>query len=212
MSGLYEIDPPLKNEEIFELAEFAKRLGKKVSIPPSDNSRFRDRMKTFIIEHGPTKAVGWGQMNEEVLPDSTPRSTLIEMMRLKLYLCAPAQSFLVVDPYLFPSTPDSSYLSDLLLLLEPVVKLVSDLTVVTKASHNSSLRQSVQTSLLALNTSLTITVKETDAFHDRFWIADGRKGIFVGTSLNGLGKRYALLDFLNEDDAQHITTRVGSLP
>jgi len=33
----------------------------------------------------------------------------------------------------------------------------------------------------------------------------------MGGSLNGLGKRYALLDFLNDEDANQIATLVNEL-
>jgi hypothetical protein len=41
---------------------------------------------------------------------------------------------------------------------------------------------------------LTANPCASSEFHDRFWIADGARGLFVG---NGLGKRYALADYLS---------------
>lgn len=211
MADIYEIDPPLQGDEVLQLQAFARTLNKTVRIPPADMA-FREEMKDFLIKFGPTRAVSWGSLNEDVLPDNTPRSVLVETLRLKLALCAPSDSFIVVDPYLFPPTPDASYLADLLLLLQAPAERSTKLTIVTKASGNAGLRQSVVNAVQAFNANLTITVKHTNVFHDRFWIADDQRGIFVGTSLNGLGNRYALVDFLQEDDAREISAQVASLP
>lgn len=49
-----------------------------------------------------------------------------------------------------------------------------------------------------------IEVEYSDAFHDRFWIANGNKGFISGTSLNGVGKRYSLIEILSEEDVTSI--------
>jgi hypothetical protein len=42
-------------------------------------------------------------------------------------------------------------------------------------------------------------------------IADDDEDIFMGASLNGMRKRYALLDILNDEDAKQIATLVNEL-
>ena len=59
---------------------------------------------------------------------------------------------------------------------------------------------------------LAVTVRYTNTFHDRFWIADQTKGVFCGTSLNGIGIRYSLADYLKEEDVQEIVARAASVP
>jgi hypothetical protein len=45
----------------------------------------------------------------------------------------------------------------------------------------------------------------TDQFHDRFWIdAENKNGIVMGTSLNGIGKKIALVDQLSSSDVGEI--------
>ena len=43
-----------------------------------------------------------------------------------------------------------------------------------------------------------------DDFHDRFWIADRKKGFYTGTSINGLGKRITLINLLSKDEVKII--------
>ena len=44
----------------------------------------------------------------------------------------------------------------------------------------------------------------TNDFHDRFCIADEVKALFIGTSLNGIGRKYALADFMEDEDTATI--------
>jgi hypothetical protein len=53
-------------------------------------------------------------------------------------------------------------------------------------------------------------------FHDRFWIFFGGDttnccGLIVGTSLNGLGKKYALIENLSYEDALTIMEDIERL-
>lgn len=52
----------------------------------------------------------------------------------------------------------------------------------------------------AAQADVTLTDRRTELLHDRVWIADGKRGLVVGTSLNSLGYRAAfLLELPNED-------------
>ena len=49
-----------------------------------------------------------------------------------------------------------------------------------------------------------IKIKYSYDFHDRFWIADRKKGFYTGTSINGIGKRISLINLLSEEDVEII--------
>ena len=52
---------------------------------------------------------------------------------------------------------------------------------------------------------IKMTVEKCNEFHDRFWVGiDNRKGVVLGTSLNGIGKKIALVDILKESDVDAI--------
>ena len=58
--------------------------------------------------------------------------------------------------------------------------------------------------LKSINPSIQTEGIESNAFHDRFMLADGQRGAFIGTSLNGIGRKYALIDYMRDEDAQEI--------
>lgn len=51
----------------------------------------------------------------------------------------------------------------------------------------------------------------TEEFHDRFWIANECNGFTPGTSLNGVGKKYASINFMDKEDVKNIIDIVNSL-
>ncbi|MBZ5763059.1 hypothetical protein LAV84_26320 [Rhizobium sp. VS19-DR104.2] len=52
-----------------------------------------------------------------------------------------------------------------------------------------------------------IQIKDSisDEFHDRYWLdIDSAKGIVVGTSLNGIGKKISMIDYATSADSMEI--------
>jgi hypothetical protein len=62
-----------------------------------------------------------------------------------------------------------------------------------------------------MNPHISVEHSKSKYFHDRFWIADDLRGIFVGTSLNGLGKKYALVDNIRDSDTNSIVEELRRL-
>jgi hypothetical protein len=66
-------------------------------------------------------------------------------------------------------------------------------------------RTAVHAVLSRLVPTIMIKTVETEEFHDRFWIdPDAHKGLVMGTSLNGVTKKIALIDHLGREDVMQI--------
>ena len=134
------------------------------------------------------------------------------MLNYKIDRRAPTTSMLIIDPYFFPEGPDASYERDLVDVLDRFVGKIASLRLAAMRNRNAGLEARVDAAIPAKNSKIQIERKYTNVFHDRYWIADDTRGIFVGTSLNGIGKRYALIDFLNPKDASDIVELYRNLP
>lgn len=207
---LYRFDPPLEIEKLLQVAELARDLGS--SLLQETSASLVLEAQNLLRERGPSAILRVVPLTEAVLPDNTPRDQLLDTIRYQLNRCNPTQSLLIVDPYLFPANPDANYLQDLISLIAPAVERGIDPTIATKADRNGALEASFLSGLASLRVGATASIKYTNAFHDRFWIADDERGLFVGTSLNGVGRRYAVADYLDEADAQEIAARVAAIP
>ncbi len=207
---MYFFEPGLVHPHPLELNEWARERGR-TAHQTTDASLMLEAAE-LLREQGPTAILRRQALTEAVLPDGTSRADLLDTLCYQLNRCGPTQSLLIVDPYLFPKAADASYLTDLISLIEPALKAGAKLRIATKQDHDQALNAAFMNSVSALQNGAPPELKLTDVFHDRFWIADGERGMFVGTSLNGIGRRYAMTDYLAVDDAREVTARYDALP
>jgi hypothetical protein len=106
---------------------------------------------------------------------------------------------IIIDPYLFPEKFDDSY-TDFIAGVLNSVKLSTIQFITVERNHNESLYNNVKDNCNCKN----IKICFTDDYHDRLWIANKNKGFIMGTSLNGIGKKISLIDFIREEDLRDI--------
>lgn len=112
---------------------------------------------------------------------------------------------LIVDPYIFCKKPKENYKKMLHTILEN--SNYRSLRVVTdKAHYDSAFFEETKEAL-----GKDIQIIFTEEFHDRFWIANECNGFTPGTSLNGVGKKYASINIMDKDDVKDIVNIVKSL-
>ena len=143
-------------------------------------------------------------LNEEVLwQNMTDSEKVIKFNEYLLKIGSTNGDLLIIDPYLFTKTKDSSYVN----LLSNILNSASakSITVITdKAKCSQKIVDEVQ-----LMVRVNIKFIYADNWHDRFWISNRKKGFVLGTSLNGIGKRISLINYLSDSDVQDIMKEVN---
>ena len=207
------VDPANPGPTADELLQFQEYLQEKgYNLGEGDEEAYlMERAGSMIRKHGVTECVAHFLVTEEVLPDATPPRVLADTLRYKLKMMAPTAELLLIDTYLFPDNPDADYLSLLKTVLNDALQAVSELKLVTSSQRNTKLEGAFMQMVKGINPALSVQIKHSKVFHDRFWIADKDRGIFVGTSLNGIGNRYAVVDYLRQEDAKAIYARYQAL-
>lgn len=122
----------------------------------------------------------------------------------------PATRLVIIDPYFYIQNAAADTDSYLTRILGSQAATLQEVFVV---SHGTgSMKTKIHTALNALAPGVTIFDMPTQAFHDRFWLnPDAGTGIVMGTSLNGLGRKIALVDKLRTSDVQDILAEVRKL-
>lgn len=140
------------------------------------------------------------------------RNLFIETLQKFLDNVITTNDLTIIDSYLFPDKHDVDYPNLLIDILKKYIPKLSKLTIVTKNRFNKPLQTTIFEEIKNINPRIIIDLKLTDLFHDRFWLSNpNSKGIFVGTSLNGLGKKYTLIDYINIDDVKQIFDELKSI-
>ncbi len=167
-------------------------------------SRFaliQSELKHLVAQKGVSYIWQVVRQQEAILPRTENISGIVTLLAKMLEQLAPTQEFVIVDRYLLPKSGTSDYLDTLVSLLTPIVKNVRCLILVTGTNYAPQLLADLN---LLFEADCKIVHRTSKAFHDRFWIADRQRGLFVGTSLNGIGRRYALADYMQENDIHEV--------
>lgn len=112
------------------------------------------------------------------------------------------KKLLIIDNYLFSPKTNKELLISLL-----KESNCSELYVITKKLNYSTKVFNSIFNCLQKN----IEVQFSDKFHDRYWIADNKKGFLLGTSLTKVGKSFTTIKDLNCNEIESIINYINSL-
>lgn len=208
---IYFIEPSPNGDYLLDLAQKLSSDGYSLSYTEKEIFLMTE-MKQVLLEKGATSILSQQLLTEEVLPDSTPRNAILDTLKYKLNRCAPQQSLHIIDPYLYPTNYDSDYIAYFVQIFKSVMEACNYIKICTLQNRNTNLERQIENAIKNINSQISIENKYSNVFHDRFWIADSERGVFVGTSLNGIGRRYAVIDYLQETDAKEIVQRYNQIP
>jgi hypothetical protein len=171
------------------------------------------KVKEAIREKGISHFTGTINLTEAVLADNTPRDEYVDLLRYMVRNIQVTQELLIIDPYLFPTGVAPDYVPYLEKIFATAIGNINRLDIITsKMQHSKKIEKDFLAMVQRVKHGLSVTVRYTNAFHDRFWIADQVRGVFCGTSLNGIGKRYSLADYLRDKDVRDIVARAACVP
>lgn len=208
----FQFSPPLTHEDALLLLKRAEELGYKMLFRRADYSM--EQVQARLVESGPSYFLNMTMLQEDISPKELP-PTAEKRMADRMQKLAPETELIITDPYLFTGSRKSDsevYAASVGNMLAPALTAGLHITaVVSRDGNNSKVRAAVEAELHTRMNDLTISVIESSDFHDRFWIADRRRGLVVGTSLNKIGTRIFFVDELSEDDVRDVLAEVENL-
>jgi hypothetical protein len=167
---------------------------------------FRDEFIKYIEQHGLSALMRRETLTEALVAPGTTSSTIELLLQGFLKALSVGTELVIVDPYFFAKTTDASYPNLIQNVLLPVLPRLRTLTVITLPNKvDTALVANISHALTLHAPNLSVFHKTTTTFHDRFWINPvSSTGFICGSSLNGLGKKYALVDHLQQSDAKDV--------
>lgn len=115
---------------------------------------------------------------------------------------AEEKELIITDPYLFKESKNKKEYDEYCNILAKIIikaKAKSIRVITNYRNYNNDIHKKIENKL-----TQDIKIIWNDDFHDRFWIADRKKGFYTGTSINGLGKRITLINLLSKDEVKII--------
>lgn len=167
---------------------------------------YKEEIETYILEHGLSSLINSKLIYEHLVPQGANVNNIIRILHRYLDKVGLDNELIIVDPYFLAPTRDITYTNTVFQTIGKYLTTIDTIRIITFPNKvDIALKTSIETALKASKPLLNIIHTTSANYHDRFWISNNReKGIVTGTSLNGLGNRYALIDRLNLSDVRDI--------
>lgn len=177
-----------------------------VSYVTSIIDSFRPEFIDYIVKHGITSLINRRPLTEAVVPPGAGSTVVESLLQAFVAGISVTTDLVIVDPYFLAPTSDTTYPHAVEQILRPVLATLQTLTIIGLPSKaDANLLASISSTLGAAAPALTVIHKTSNQFHDRFWINPvAATGFLTGSSLNGLGKKYAIVDYLQAADVSDI--------
>jgi hypothetical protein len=172
---------------------------------------FKDEIVEYLLNNGFSSLISADLLLEDVVAKGTPANKIIPLLQRYLDKIDIKDELIIVDPYFFAKSKNPDYVTIVIQVLARYLPQITQLIFITNYSIDATLKAAIEFSLKKLNPSLNIIHQLSYDYHDRFWISgDREKGVVMGTSLNGLGNKLALVDRLNIVDVRLIVKELIS--
>lgn len=209
-------DSPIDREKLLQLERYLNE--RNIEVRLTDIGYSLSEVQDMLQREGPSYIMSLRVLREEILPvtdrkDASSFGLLIDTLRNKLIQLSPSESLTMVDRYLFSKDikNQAEYLTLFEQIVDSVIGKIKLVRFVTQPSYSDELYKKTVNLLENMNPHISVEHSKSEYFHDRFWIADDQRGIFVGTSLNGLGNKYALVDNIRDSDTNSIVEELRRL-
>ena len=165
---------------------------------------FRKEFLNHIVEHGLSSLYNFTIAMEDLTSPSMNVDEIEDVFFKFVEKLNGVKNLIIIDPYFYASSNNDAATS----LFSEAISLISEkierIYFLTNGRNNDN-KNSIHNSVRAINSNISIQDIITDKFHDRFWInPENKTGILLGTSLNGIGRKIALIDSLQENDVEKI--------
>lgn len=158
-----------------------------------------------LFESGLTNVINPEQYSEALGTPYDTRTDIIHTIGKYLKRIILSDHLVIVDNYIFwGENKKESYTNFILDIFRDYIPKLQKITFVTNKRHyDKELHNTISEGFLNVKKHISIDTKFSDNFHDRLWVC-GDRGIFVGTSLNGIGQKYSLIDYIKREDLSAI--------
>lgn len=183
-----------------------------VNIVPDPVYYFREDFVDEVLKNGFSSMLHFSFTMDDITTPGMHVDDIEKVFHKFVSTLKPIQKLIIVDPYFFPKLADVDDVSKIFVgLLKPIVNDLKEIVVVSNGSNKSSESAYIE-KLQEANRNLRVSSFYSKDFHDRFWLnGEVDKGIVVGTSVNGIGKKISLVDKLSSSDVQQIKRELASI-
>ncbi|MFJ2991824.1 hypothetical protein [Pandoraea sp. NPDC087047] len=191
-------------KEVYRHPEFSHFL-----VTRMDAINVREYFREYIVENGISSLFNFSLTYDAVMHGGIHVDEIANVVLQFVEKLKGVKDLFIIDPYFYSDDPGCVALfGKMMSEISEQLRSVTFFTNGRKANKKSAMHSVLQ------NVAPKVSIEDvvTEEFHDRFWVdAEKNVGIVMGTSLNGIGKKIALIDHLSAHDARDIATLARQL-
>jgi hypothetical protein len=168
-------------------------------------------IKRIVRSEGVSAIFRRHRLQEDLVSPKTDPLKVTTLISQMLSDLDPAKELVLIDPYALQATDAAEQAGRIADALFPAAASVSSVKVIYDKRDTTGVGEELRSHFAQRGFTGRIELTRTGSFHDRFIVADGKAGIFMGASFNGIGSRYFLVDYLARRDAEDVSRAVRGL-
>ena len=188
----------------FEEISKCKDISQNFCCSRLDESAIRDILRDYISKNGISSLFHFSLTCDAVLHGGIHVDEIEEVILGFIRKLNGVENLFIIDPYFYNSSTEPSCVNLFGKMITEISVKLKTVTFITNGQAENK-KTAMHEVLKKVIPSIQIKDVITEQFHDRFWIdPDNNNGIVIGTSLNGIGKKIALIDNLARNDVKDI--------
>ena len=176
-----------------------------VSIVHNPVYYFREDFINEVVENGFNSMLNFSITMDDITSQTMSIDEIDLVFHRFVMTLKPIEQLIIIDPYFYPNNSNIDNISKKFIgLISPIINDLKKILIVSNGTNKSSIAKYTK-KLHEVNGSLLVDNIFSKKCHDRFWINRvGNKGIVVGTSVSGIGKKISLVDKISALDVEQI--------
>lgn len=211
--SLFELRTPMSMARFEEFVEYLRRFDIYLSEFHPDGL-VEEALRQQIRQHGISSILARVRIQESLMTPRQDSDQIADLLSQMIGDLGAVQTLELIDPYLLIAGRGQRdvHVARVVRILSSSLGQISLLRIIHDPRHvDPAIQEMLASQLDHVAPGLTLDFVGSRDFHDRFVIADRRRGLVVGCSLNGLGSKYALFDMLSHEDAEHLGAVLSAL-
>lgn len=166
---------------------------------------FRNLFLDYLMEYGLNSYYKRGLLLDHVIKKGDKTNDIVPVIHRYLDKVGVDNELIIIDPYFYNDLKKFNYVQVFSQIFSKYLPNVKRFCIITNKHFEQKTKVNIETEIKRINPSINIVHKTSSNYHDRFWISNKRgKGLLLGTSMNSIGNKVALLDRLNTSDVKAI--------
>lgn len=172
-----------------------------------NTTHLQDLLREEFIKHGPSYLFRHHITCDSILHPSITVDEVETVILGFIRTLKGVKNLMIIDAFFYSNEEKVLHLfKKIILELSDSLQSITFFTQEPKSKDAKKRSPDAMHNILkSINPNITIKDIITDEIHDRFWLdVDNKKGIVMGTSLNGVTKKLTLIDYLQPSDARAV--------